>query len=152
MYTDQEKSERFEAICQRIELGQSLNQIFKGYNPPLSNTAFYHMLRTDPEKNERYARAREIYADSIFEDILDIADESNLDASVDDDGKVAFDGAAVQRSRLKVDARKWVLSKLMPKKYGDRLELDQKIDANIKAMPTEVVWNFVDAKKKGKAK
>jgi hypothetical protein len=81
---------------------------------------------------ERYARARELQAEYMAEDILAIADEectmvkADKHGSQDDDGQgnteVVFDSTAVQRNRLRVDARKWLLSKLAPKKYGDKLD------------------------------
>ena len=73
--------------------------------------------------SDLYARAREARADKIAEDILDIADDSSSDSYVDDNGKVRTDTEVVARSRLRVDARKWLASKMLPKKYGDKLEL-----------------------------
>jgi hypothetical protein len=110
--------EKFESVCQRIEKGDSLKKIFDSDNSPMSNTLFYRLLRENKELNERYARAREIYADSIFDEILDISDHSEQDHT-------PFTGTnVIQRDRLRVDARKWILSKLEPKKYGDKLDLD----------------------------
>jgi hypothetical protein len=56
---------------------------------------------------EQYARARERQADTLFDQILTIADEEKED---------------VQRSRLRVDARRWMAGKMRPKVYGDKLE------------------------------
>jgi DNA-directed RNA polymerase specialized sigma24 family protein len=65
-------------------------------------------------KAKRYARACEIRADVIFEDIIDIADHTAEDHT-------PFTGAnVVQRDKLKIDARKWIVAKLHPKKYADR--------------------------------
>ena len=51
-------------------------------------------------------------------------DEAEVRVVVDgDETTLALDPVAVQRNKLRVDARKWVLSKLAPKKYGDKLEL-----------------------------
>ncbi|QEL01115.1 terminase small subunit protein [Olivibacter sp. LS-1] len=127
MYTEEEKNQKFEEICQRIEQGEALRNILRYGNPPLSQTVFYDMLKQE-DKNVRYARAREIYAEQMFEEIIEIADERNADVNIGDDGKMYVDGEAIQRSRLRVDTRKWMLSKLMPKKYGDKLEVDQKAD------------------------
>ena len=59
----------------------------------------------------------------MFEDIIDIADDSSQDRIVNEDGKEVMNSEFVQRSRLRVDARKWALSKLNPKKYGDASRL-----------------------------
>jgi hypothetical protein len=75
-------------------------------------------LEADEDKAKRYVRACEIRADVIFEDIIDIADHSNEDHT-------PFTGAnVVQRDRLKIDARKWIVAKLHPKKYSDRVYQD----------------------------
>ncbi len=64
----------------------------------------------------RYAHARSLYHDLLAKEIMDISDE---DIPKDAYGKT--DNALVQQARLRVDSRKWLLSKLAPKKYGDRL-------------------------------
>ena len=84
-----------------------------------------------PEFSEQYARAREAQADKLAEETLAIADEdctmvrADKHGSRDDDGEgnteVVFDATAVARNRLRVDARKWLASKMAPKKYGDKL-------------------------------
>jgi hypothetical protein len=51
---------------------------------------------------------------------VDIADDGKNDTYVDENGKQFVDNDVIQRSRLRVDARKWVVSKLLPKKYGER--------------------------------
>lgn len=65
---------------------------------------------------EHYARARDDQGDSLFDEITDIADEKP-DGSMD---VQAFNS----RQRLRIDARKWAASKLKPKKYGDRIDLN----------------------------
>lgn len=110
--------ERVEKVCERIEQGESLRKIFASDNSPMSNTLFYRLINENPDINERYARAKQIYADSLFDEILDISDHSDQDHT-------PFTGTnVIQRDRLRVDARKWILSKLEPKKYGDKLDVD----------------------------
>lgn len=129
MYTQEEKDKRFEQVCQRIEKGEPLRRILRSENAPLSQTVFYELL-LDKEKNVRYTRARNVWADIQFEEMLDIADcEDNDIVETDDGPRVNHD--VIQRDRLRVDTRKWMLSKLQPKKYGDRLEVDQKTEATI---------------------
>ena len=76
----------------------------------------------------KYARARDDQADLLAEEILEIADDSSGDLRVDEDGNETLNTEFVQRSRLRVDARKWLASKLKPKKYGDSLKLDGEIN------------------------
>ncbi|MRT15310.1 hypothetical protein GJV07_24135 [Enterobacteriaceae bacterium RIT711] len=76
---------------------------------------------------QQYARAREVQAEILAEEIIEIADDSSGDVFVDDDGREQTNHERVARSRLRVDARKWYASKLAPKRYGDRIQHDQKI-------------------------
>lgn len=129
MYTQQEKDERFEEVCQRIEQGEPLRRILRSDTSPMSASLFYDIVK-DQTKSERYARAREIYSDIVFEEMLDIADcEDNDIVETEEGQRVNHD--VIQRDRLRVDTRKWMLSKLQPKKYGERLEVDQKTEATI---------------------
>ncbi len=78
-------------------------------------------------ESEQYARdhtkAMEERADKLFEEILEIADESSGDTKITPEGVVLQNSEFVQRSRLRVDARKWMLGKMQPKKYGDKLDV-----------------------------
>jgi hypothetical protein len=69
----------------------------------------------------QYARAKEEQADYLVEDMLDISEHTEEDHT-------AFTGAnVVQRDRLRIETRKWIASKLKPKKYGDKLDIEQTI-------------------------
>jgi len=78
---------------------------------------------------EQYARAREAQADALFDEILVIADDGTndwMERKNQDDQNIGWreNGEALRRSQLRVDARKWMASKLQPKKYGDKLDLN----------------------------
>ncbi len=62
-------------------------------------------------------------ADALFDEALEIADDASGDWTADKDGKKTLDHEHVQRSRLRVDTRKWAAGKLAPKRYGDKLNL-----------------------------
>ncbi len=70
----------------------------------------------------RYARARDMHADALFDEALEIADDVSGDWTKDKDDKPVFDHEHVQRSRLRVDTRKWAAGKLAPKVYGDKMQ------------------------------
>ena len=74
-----------------------------------------------PEFSEQYARAREAQADKLAEEILAIADDGRSDTYLDAEGNEKTDSEVIQRSKLRVDARKWLASKMAPKKYGDKV-------------------------------
>jgi hypothetical protein len=73
--------------------------------------------------SDAYACAREARADKLFEDILKISDDGANDTYIDDEGNQRTDHDVIARSRLRVDTRKWMAAKMLPKKYGDKLEL-----------------------------
>jgi hypothetical protein len=72
---------------------------------------------------EQYARATEQRADLMAEEILEIADDGRNDYATTENGET-FNSEHVQRSRLRVDARKWLLAKMQPKKYGERVQTE----------------------------
>ena len=87
-----------------------------------------------PEYSQHYARAMEKRADAIFDEIADIADNPDPEADV-------------QRDRLRVDARKWVVSKMLPKKYGDKITQELTGADGAKLMPEKIIIEIVDPKK-----
>lgn len=76
-----------------------------------------------PEFSEQYARAREAQADKLAEEALQIADDGRSDTYVDAEGNERTDTEVIQRSKLRVDTRKWLASKMAPKKYGDKVAI-----------------------------
>jgi hypothetical protein len=78
------------------------------------------------DNRDRYARAREEQADKLFREIIEIADDASGDYVTTSDGKRIVDHENIQRSRLRVDARKWAAARLAPKKYGDHISHDVK--------------------------
>lgn len=100
-----------------------------------SYTAMLEFIHADSSRSEMYARARQERADLLADEIVEIADEecttvkASKHGSEDDEGQteVVFDAVAVARNKLRVDARKWVASKLKPRVYGDKLELSGEV-------------------------
>jgi hypothetical protein len=117
-----------DAICERIAQGESLQAICKSDGMP-SRQAVLKWLASDPEFVAQYARAREEQADHYADEIVAIADEppdliTRSTGDGEEDVEVALDGAAIQRQRLRIDARKWVAAKLKPKRYGDKVDVE----------------------------
>lgn len=113
-----------DAICEGIAQGQSLRAICKAEGMPAVPTVCLWLAR-NPEFAEQYARAREQQADVLAEETLEIADDGKNDWMVNNDPDnpgYKLNGEHVQRSRLRVDARKWFASKVAPKKYGEKVE------------------------------
>ncbi|MDP0495063.1 MAG: terminase small subunit protein [Verrucomicrobiota bacterium JB024] len=134
-----------DAICERLAQGESLRSVCQEGEYPNAATV-YRWLREHEEFRHNYARAKQDGADAMAEDILDIADDGTNDW-MEKYGKEGeslgwmINGEAVQRSKLRIEARKWLMAKLLPKKYGDKLELDGN------ALTPSVIVGLKDLKK-----
>jgi len=98
-------------ICTRLANGESLRAICNSERDDFmpSIGTILRWVGENDEFQQQYARAREIQAETHADDIVTIAD-----------GAAGDDSVKTARDRLRVDARKWVASKLLPKKYGDK--------------------------------
>lgn len=118
-------------ICRLIGEGQSLVEICRADGMPVLSTVF-KWLGEQPEFEAQYRKARESQADRMAEEILLISDEAQNDyverQSRNGGTFTALDTEAVLRSRLRVDTRKWLMSKLQPKKYGERVAVEHSGD------------------------
>lgn len=115
-------------ICNRIAEGESVRSIVQDDKMPSSSTIFRWLLdESKKEFWEQYEKARNIQAELMFEELLDIADDGSNDyyERENKDGSTyeTVDSEHIQRSRLRVDTRKWYLSKVLPKKFGEKLDL-----------------------------
>lgn len=99
-------------------------------------------INANPERIEQYARAREAQADKFVEDIIQIADDGSRDTYIDENGNVRTDQEVIARSRLRVDARKWLASKMAPKKYGEKIEADVKHSGSLEV--TQIKRTIID--------
>jgi hypothetical protein len=132
-------------ICERIAKGESMVSICASEGMPVQSVV-YNWLSVDSEFAERYARAREQQAEHYLDEIIAISDDVTLDKIVDSEGNERTNNEAIQRSRLKVDTRKWAMSKLAPKKYGDKITQEH-TGANGTALQPPV-FNFNPVKPK----
>jgi hypothetical protein len=103
--------------------GMSLISALKGR----MSTATFYVLLENEERLKLYARACEDRAELMADEILIISDNIGGDMLILPDGREVVDNAVIQRDKLRVDSRKWLLAKLHPKKYGDKIEVDQNI-------------------------
>jgi hypothetical protein len=124
-------------ICDRLVEGLSVREVCKAENMPAPSTVFLWLTK-HTEFSEQYARALEARAEAMADDLLVIADDGVNDWVKTQEGGEAYNGDHVQRSKLRVDARKWLLSKMAPKKYGDKVtqELTGKDGAPLNTGPT----------------
>jgi hypothetical protein len=106
-------------ICAELACGKSLRTVCKPEGMPSLETIF-RWLREKPEFRDQYAHAKNESADALVEEMLDIAD----DASGDHDDEGRFVSENVQRSKLRIDTRKWIAAKMKPKKFGDQIDVN----------------------------
>lgn len=127
-------SELADLICEMIADGKSLRKICEADDMPNKATVF-RWLTLHKVFSDQYAKARESQADTLFDEVLAIADQ--YDSAAD---KLEVDH--INRARLRIDARKWMAGKLRPKKYGEKLELSGDADS---PLVTEIVIRGVPA-------
>ena len=117
--------EIFDTICDRLADGESLRSICSDDGMPTKSNVF-RWLTGHPERADQYARAREAQADALFDDVLSIADDARndwMEQHGEDDVGYKVNGEHIQRSRLRIDARKWMAGKLRPKVYGEKIAI-----------------------------
>jgi hypothetical protein len=113
-------------ICRRLIEGESLRSICASEGFPAQSTVC-RWLANNETFRKQYAHARELQADALFDEVLDIADNGTNDwmqRNGEGDEGWALNGEHIQRSRVRIDARKWMAGKLRPKVYGDKLNLE----------------------------
>ena len=129
-------------ICVRLGSGESLRKICLDDRIPHIATVM-SWLTKKPEFLEQYTRAREIQAETQFDELIDIVDQHpDLAHVVGKDGElieVKFDSSYVAWMKLRVDTRKWTAARMAPKKYGEQKTAEETndltvIDVNVRDM------------------
>ena len=129
-------------ICLRLGLGESLRKICLSEHIPSLATVMTWLSKR-PDFLEQYTRAREIQAETQFDELIEIADQPpELNHVVDKNGElveVKFDSAYVQWMKLRIDTRKWTAARMAPKKYGEHKTPEEVhdlavIDVNVRDM------------------
>ena len=108
-------------------------------------TTIFKWLREREDFAKQYARATEERTEALAEDILDIADDGSNDFMTITKGDVSYEvenKEVTNRSRLRVDTRKWLMSKMKPKKYGDKLDLT----SDGKVLPNPIYGGIAEKK------
>jgi len=129
-YSQEKKDECFDWIISEMESGKSLRSALNTNGMPSSKT-FYEWLEEKDElgvltidaqeKVKRYACACETRESILFDEILEIADKQDSDV-FEKDGIEFTNHNVIQRSKLQIEARQWVLGKLNAPKYGNKVQ------------------------------
>lgn len=117
-----------QTICLLLAEGESLRSVCAREELPAKATVLRWIAQNESFRDQ-YARAKAEGAEAIAEEMFDIADDGSNDwmEKLDKEGNAVgyqLNGEHVQRSRLRIETRKWYLSKIMPKKYGDKVDLN----------------------------
>lgn len=123
------RDKKANAVLESMITGLSCYQACKKIGLP--HTTFLTWVANDKQLADKYARAREDLIEFIAAQTLEIADAQ---VGLNDNGST--DHGAVQKQRLQVDTRKWLLSKLAPRKYGDRMMLTGDQDNPVQVQTT----------------
>lgn len=140
-YPEEVKALIFNTVCDRLSKGETLNAICTGKPiiPPHKNPD-RHTITNWSLKNKEWGdqlhAAGLALLDYWRDQMIDIADDESRDQVPDGKGGFKSDNTSVNRDRLKVDTRKWIMCKLNPGKYGDKVEVggnkDQPLTVNVK--------------------
>lgn len=125
-------------ICERVASGSSLRRACVGDDMPEPST-FNKWCNNNQALATQYALACMAKAQVWADELVDISDDSTNDyMEIEDDKghtKRVFDGENMRRTALRVDTRKWYLSKIMPKQFGDAQML-KLADAEGRVLPS----------------
>lgn len=105
-------------MCELIREGVGIKNICKKYNITL--TTFFNWKRNNPTFFNLYQRAREDQAGVFVDEIISIADDKSKDDILGKDGEVRANTEWINRSKLKIESRKWVASMFAPKEFGQK--------------------------------
>lgn len=128
-------------ICSRLACGESLRSIGRDVSMP-SCVSMFAWMRKYPEFLNQYTRAKEESADALIEDSLDIADNGAFqDVQIDGFcGTVRqVTAVGVAHAKLQIETRKWLASKLKPKKYGDKITTEHSGSVSIERIERVII-------------
>jgi len=124
-------------ICERLMMGESMAQICK--DPRMPTVRSVTRWLADPQLadfREMYYFARRVQAEVRIDEIIEIADDTTNDWEnvYDKNGEVVGlkpNNEAIQRSRVRIDTRKWLAARLVPRIYGERKEIDLDVTGDL---------------------
>jgi hypothetical protein len=140
-WTPEEICKATEIIFNRIMSGESVRKILNSGDESLPcRKLFYEWMAKDKELSDHYARMMEIRSDEIADETIEIADGTGNDIITLPDGREVEDQRVIARDRLRVDTRKWLLAKLHPKKYGDKVTQELTGAGGKDLIPQTIKW------------
>lgn len=121
-------------VCEGLAQGMSLREICRGQGMPTEGAVRGWIIDDREGFASHYARAKEAGLERMAEEILEISDDGSndwMERQVAEGVREAIvDHEHIARSKLRVDTRRWLLSKLLPKKYGDRIDVNANVNVS----------------------
>jgi hypothetical protein len=117
-------------------MGKSVTEIGKLDHMP-SDTTIWNWLRRRDDFFAAYVRARAIGTEAGVEDLEKIAKDGSGDWIELPDGRRVLDAEHVQRSKLRVETKKWALARYNPKRWGDRVDMHVTQDESVPSTMTD---------------
>ncbi len=106
-------------ICERIAThGVGLKKLCEMYGDIPEKITIRRWCIKDPQFRSQYARAKSLQIEALVDEIIEIADDATQDVIINEQGNKICNAEFIARSRLRIDTRKWLASKLAPKIYG----------------------------------
>lgn len=127
-------------ICRRIVVeGVTVAQACRDMGVPKST--FFTKVVDDADVDVQYARARQVQCHQWIDEIISLADDKSGDQKISGD-RPYFDHDHISRMKLQIDTRKWAASKALPKLYGDKVEIDGKLNHKVEPFKLKDIINF----------
>ena len=127
-------------ILERLADGDSLASICRDEGMP-DERSVRRCARNHGEFGDQYAIARRLGYEKRAGELLEIADDASADWIATENGKRVLDTVHVNRARLMIDTRKWLLSKMLPKIYGDHVTIAGDPDQPIRHVVQRIEWS-----------
>ena len=128
-----------EDILERLADGDSVASICRGEGMP-DERSVRRWARNDADFGDQYAIARRLGYEKRADELLEIADGSSADWIETENGKRILNTVHVNRARLMIETRKWLLSKMLPKVYGDHVTVAGDPDQPIRHVVPRIEW------------
>lgn len=112
-------------ICEKLTEGLSLRQICAEEGMPHAGTVCRWLAKNETFCKQ-YALAREAQAELYADEMVNISDDGSndwMERKNEDGENIGWkeNGEAIRRSALRIDTRKWIAARLLPKKYGEKI-------------------------------
>ncbi len=133
-------------ICERVATHTcGLERLCSMYDDLPSKFTVNLWRYRHPEFSTRYAQAKMVQADLLAEECLEISDNSSGDTKINPEtGEEYLNSEFVARARLRIDTRKWLAAKLLPKQYGKAAEEPEKTKSDSESVLEKILDKLID--------